>query len=341
MPIAQALLWIATACVTADAPPEEPAADETALAAATAAKIDFYLNSMLAERQKLRSGEFVVSGTKSAKLPKKPEWDYSGRVVLYCAFDATRIRFDNREPGIVAELPLTKPRKLTPGRIERMFFRTPERSVTWFQTNGRNEIGISEPGSMSGQFLFFDVRGLGSMAWQDLTSQRSGGIQKAIPALTRFARNVTVETSDPKYVQLVFLKDLGTRFEESRYWLRPDQGFAPVRLDTRVLFSRDEGWLPHEHTETSWEQRDSIWLPVKFEMTLSDASGELNLAWKIRWQSVNKPIDDARFDWKDFGAPETVPVFDTRTGEVFVIRPGPQDKSLTVTEWMAQPWPKP
>jgi hypothetical protein len=329
MGIAQVLLCIAASCVAAEAAPDETTTNAAALndavrddAAAT--KVDFYLTSMLAERQKLRSGEFVVSGTKSAKDSKKPELDNSGRVLIFCAFDEARIRFDNREPGLVAELPLTTPPKMKPSRIDRMFFLTPKQSVTWIQGNGNEHIAITAPNSIFGLFLFFDVRGFGLATWNSLTDKRGPKVETTIAALKRDRRKKTVDTSDSKYVQLVFLMEWGPRFEELRYWLRPDQGFAPVRLEarTRKKFPPDEGWHVNEHAETSWEQTDGVWLPAEFELTRSDESGEVKMAWKIRWRSVNKPIDDARFDWKDFGAPETVPVIDTTTGKVVVTRPG-------------------
>src|ERR1700728_4331901 len=116
MGIAQTFLCIALPCAAAEPGPDEPAA----------ATIDFYRSAMFAERQKIRSGEFIVSGTKSAKYPTTPERDYSGKMLISCTFDDDRIRMDNLEPAIVAALPLTNPPRKQPGRIERKFFRTPE-----------------------------------------------------------------------------------------------------------------------------------------------------------------------------------------------------------------------
>ena len=319
MGIAHVFLLVAASCAVADAPPGET----------DGAKIDFYLSSMLAERQKISSGEFVVSGTNSAAFAKTPKFDYSGRLLIYCAFDETRLRMDNREPSVVAEVPLTHPIKMVPGRMERMYLRTPERSVTWIQHNGNNNITIGKPDSgLYGHFLSFDVRSLGFVPWKRLSSKSQHhryNLETTIEALTRLAREKSVDTSDPRYVQLVFLTDQGTRLEETRYWLSPDQGFAPVRLETRVRNSRDKGWQVSERADTSWQQTDGVWLPTMFEITMGDESGELKLVWKIHWRSVNKPIDDARFDWQDFGAPETVPVYDRLSDPPVMIRPRPAE----------------
>jgi hypothetical protein len=301
--IAQVLLCIAASCVTAEAAaPDKPAAG----------KIDFYLSGMLAERQKIRSGDFVVTGTKSVKDSKRPKFDYSGKVLISCQFDEDRIRIDNLEPAIVPDFPskTPPPPKMRPGRIERKYLRTPAQSVTWIGPNRQDQIVISTPDTMFGHFLFFDVRGLGLTKWQYLTDQRGLKVEETITALGRSLREKSVDTSDPKYVQIVFLVELATRCDELRYWLRPDESFAPVMLETRTrkLNSPDETWHVNEHAETSWEQTDGVWLPVKFEMTQTEKTAEQKLAWKIRWRSVNKPIDDKRFDWKDFGAPDTVQV---------------------------------
>ncbi|HEX4147236.1 MAG TPA: hypothetical protein VHY91_27310 [Pirellulales bacterium] len=301
MPIAQALLWIATACVAADAPPEEPAVRT----------VDFYLSGMLAQRQRIRSGDFVVMGMKSSKDSTRPEFDYSGKLLISCQFDETRVRMDNLEPGMVPT-----PTKIKPGRIARKYIRTPDQSVTWLDPEAQNKIVISIPETVFGSFLFFDVRGLGLTKCHPLTSQHGWTAHATIAALKRSLREKSVDTSDPKYVQLVFALELATRSEELRYWLRPDQGFAPVRLETktRQLDSPDQDWHVNEHSETAWEQIDGVWLPVRFEVTQNEKTVEQRLAWKIRWRSVNKPIDDSRFGWKDFGAPESTEVLNGVAG---------------------------
>jgi hypothetical protein len=316
--IAHVLLCIAASCALGEVAPDDAEPDQEA-----AATIDFCLSSILAERQQLRSGEFVVSGTKSGKYPAKPEYDFSGRVLIYCAFDGKRIRIDNLEPGMVA-VPLTKPQQNVPGRIERMYIRTPERSVTWNHKGGRNDIAISGPQSMFGSFLFFDVRGLGLMNWRELTDHRGSKVETTVATIQRGAGAATVDTSDPKYLQLVFLAPLGSGIEELRYWLRPDQAFAPARLEKRTCQRNppDESWQINERAETVWEQIDGVWLPVKLEMMRTQKDAAENLAWTIRWRSVNQKIDNAQFAWKDFGAPDTVPVVDTSTGQVVVIRSG-------------------
>jgi hypothetical protein len=311
MAIAQVLLCIAASCVAAEPAPEE----------AAAAKIDFYLNGMLAERQKLHSGEFVVSGTKSSKFPAMPELDNSARVMISCAFDESRIRWDNLESGIVMESPLTSRR---PGVLEQTFVRTPQRSVIWAQGMGSNQIVLLPPNARLEPLLFFDVRALGLMTCEDLNRSDGRKVETTIAALKKRPRDGSVDLSDPRYVQLVFLTELQGWSNELRYWLRPDQGFAPVRLEasTRNLDSPEGSRRISERTETSWERIDDVWLPVKLEITRPQKFSDDRLAWKIRWRSVNKPIDDARFDWKDFGAPETVRVTDRTTGQVVVIRPG-------------------
>jgi hypothetical protein len=55
-------------------------------------------------------------------------------------------------------------------------------------------------------------------------------------------------------------------------------------------------------------------------------AAEEKLAWKIRWRSVNKPIDDDLFDWKDFGAPDDVTIIDSTQGRPVVIRRGADSK---------------
>jgi hypothetical protein len=313
---AHVLYCIVASCVAADAAPEEPAAG----------KVDFYLTRMLAERQKVRSGEFVVSGTKSSKFPATPELDNSARVMIFCAFDESRIRWDNLESGIFTESPLTSRPKRRPGMLERKFVRTPQTSVTWSQGMGSNQIVLSPPNARSEPMLFFDVHGLGLMKWEDLNRSDGRKVDTTVAGLKKRPRDRSVDLSDPRYVQLVFSTELQGWSHELRYWLRPDQGFAPVRLEasTRNLDSPEESPRVSERAETSWEQIDDVWLPVKLEITRPQMFSDDRLAWKIRWRSVNKPIDDARFGWKDFGTPETVPVIDVTNGRAVVIRPGPE-----------------
>jgi len=318
MGIAQVLLCIAASCAIGEASPDEP----------TSLPVDFYLSAMLAEREKLRSGEFVVSGTRAGSDPAISPLPFSGRILIYCAFDDNRIRMDNLEPGIVVGFPPTNPPKMWAGRIERMFFRTPQQSVTWNSTDGKNRLEIARPGSaMRGRFLFFDVRGLGLTTWQQLSDRSGVKVGAAVATLNKSQREKSVDTSDPKYVQLAFLAQTGGHSDELRYWLRPDQGFAPVRMESRMrtLQTLDPSWQVYERAEISWEQIDGVWLPVNFEIKVNRRQvAEQKLACKVRWPSVNKRVDDTRFDWQDFGAPDTVTVVDTRGAKTVVIRRSPE-----------------
>jgi hypothetical protein len=124
-------------------------------------------------------------------------------------------------------------------------------------------------------------------------------------------------------VQLVFLRERGARSDELRYWLSREQGFAPVRLESRArtLGSPDESWLVNEHAEISWQQIDGVWLPVNFEMRRTDEIAEKKLALKIRWRSVNKGSDDKFFDRADFDAPDSVQLDDMLPRRPAVMRP--------------------
>ncbi|HTU24206.1 MAG TPA: hypothetical protein VMF30_02340, partial [Pirellulales bacterium] len=228
MGIAAIVLCVAASCLAADDGPEE-----------TARTVDYYLERMLAERQKIHSGEFVVLGTETEKFVRSPSLDYSGKLHIYCTFDEARIRFDNHEPFFDVE----GSDRLRLGRAERKSISTAAYSLNWIETPRESRIIISDPTTINGQFLYFDVRALGLIDSRDLNAAGGCRLAPFIDRLLHRTRDKSVDTSDPACVQLVLVRELGAWADEFRYWIRPDQGFAPVKLEVRTrLDDPDEPW---------------------------------------------------------------------------------------------------
>ncbi|HTU24207.1 MAG TPA: hypothetical protein VMF30_02345 [Pirellulales bacterium] len=283
----------------------------------TARALEYYLAGMLAERQKICSGEFVVTGTKSARTPDRyqPELDYSGKLLIKCAFDGEQVRCDNLEPDYLLAVSQGKgpgapeELRLKPIRANRKYIRTPTRAVAWLEPHRQDTILIARPPYIVGELLLLDVQALGMASWRDLIDGTR--LEGMLARLQGYAWDRWVDGTDPAGVQLVFSMETATQLSETRYWLRPEQGFTPVRMVGRVRRRNppDNEWQVITESQTAWQEISGVWLPVKFDMR--HASGtEHRITAQIRWRSVNQPIDERRFDWHDFGPLDTTKVID-------------------------------
>jgi hypothetical protein len=293
-------------------------------------EVEFILRGISAARQELRSGQYEAIGTQSTVDQAMPKNDFSGAIKINCAFDERRIRVDNSEEGFV---PISKNADATTAKrttITRKYFRTADQSVAWVTYTDR--INITKPdGPMFGRFRFFDVKAMGLYDWRHIAPNRATTLEEILGAYQKNGLTKSVDTSDPQSVKLSFLHDTNNRGDELRYWVSPKEGFSVLRSEIRTRNGTETAgqWTVNEESRTSWDQIKGVWVPIHCEMRLLKTVSEQNISLDFKWKSVNEALDDSLFNWKDFNAPASIWVVDSRYGEPVVVR-NPKERNLIV-----------
>lgn len=288
--------------------------------------VDFFLQGVLGERQRLRSGMVLITGSRTTRdLGAAPGRD-AFRIKF--AFDPGRVYAENTEPAWVVAQPITDPPKMIKGEQTRKYFRTTEKSATWVK--GDSSVYIQKPDAgMIGDFLFFDVRALGLYNWRAF--HKGMWLDDMISALKSRVGEKRADMTDQAAPVVSFFKPAVGRAApgEWRYWLSPKEGFTVVRAEARRRTSSaaDATWAIAEEHIATWEQRAGVWIPVHCEMAIVRPNSRHEVVLDLEWQSVNGSIPDDLFDWRAFGAPAMADVYDSTSGETILITSKEQDTS--------------
>lgn len=105
-------------------------------------------------------------------------------------------------------------------------------------------------------------------------------------------------------------------------WFDEAQGCAPIRVEDEYLEGDETNkrWRNAAESQVSWAEIDGTWIPTSFSTQYWRASGQVSgYELAFEWESINEPIDPARFTTADFGLPVSTPSVDIRLGKPIVI----------------------
>lgn len=292
----------------------------------------FLLEGMLSAREQLRSGVFrTVSCWLRSDLHSAPENAIAGKVQLFCAFDVDRIRFDRKAPGWVVDR--DGPKKdlgnhkyelsSKKGVLDEKFFRTVERSGYWFAGNDTISL-VSAATPPMGSVKPFDIRAVGLYSWLDM--EQGTPVKQMVQSLLE-GQNETVVESLPDGVKLLKMYVPNAReplSNETKLWIDTHNGFTAKRLELSSRTREDGEWKVNGVYETTWQQREDVWVPIEWTMNTRSANRDLEVEFRasIAWESVNQLVDGKLFTYQAFDAPESVSVVDSSLGTPVVVKYG-------------------
>lgn len=307
------------------------------------------LQTMIAERMRLKSGVFEVKGKKHFKTRTS---DVEGDVAGFCAFDfpTGRYRFDNQEPHDVSlqeAPPVQKPRPGTEERLEPIpatedrsirvlqmkGVRTRESTIEWYRFAERtwNDVIIAPPGrqfQLRGLHHPFDVRAAGMMTLISFRNDMSfTDVMRGFP-LEGVEREAVDESGS---VVLAWTR----KHARLRATVNVNEGATPIRLE--VIHDRSATHAadgsPPVFAETQWKWLNDVWVPTFLKLVTRDDSRD-DLRWyelNLDWKQVNQPVSDELFSYRSFeGVPKGTYVRDIR---------GPKKDEPTTVEIIGQPPP--
>lgn len=280
----------------------------------------FFINGILAERQRVQSARVHVTGTRAIRDIESGKVRSSRKFEAKYAFDRDRVYVESTEPGKMLADGTQKPPKFVTAERVRRYFRTPERSVTWIE--GEPAMYIRGPDApMLGEFLFFDVRALGVYSWRELL--KGSRLEEVLERQLNRPCVKTVDRSHGEEVIVAFSgKTEGPHEYDLRWWMRPGDSFSVVRteLRTRPLNRETDKWRELDRQVTSWKNTNGVCVPVHCEMYLPQRQSLQELIIEAEWTAINIPLDSELFRWENFGAPPTVEVRDLTSDKTVVIQ---------------------
>jgi hypothetical protein len=183
-----------------------------------------------------------------------------------------------------------------------IFLRTPEASYHYSGAEGTTEI-LDPDVRQSSSFRasgWLDVRALGTYANDEFQGQDFHTMLETYLSKKLF-KDMNSENG-------VFHVRLVTKFDElTEYWIDSNKGYALVK-STRRQPVRKQGppqWGEPDLIRTiDWKEISGIWVPVGYRSSVQRYDFGVNAIrstktlydWKIYWESINKPLDDAYFD---------------------------------------------
>lgn len=284
---------------------------------------DRILNGMRADRQRLMSGVFDVTG--SAKTRRNGAPEVNSDVVGHYAFDRAknRLRYDNEEsqyrkvvertPGVVVTKDSLKQFEGNIRRSKVKHVRNAEYAATWHSLGddvGGN-IELVPPHSKTDYFSeshhMFDVRSIGLMGYLEWVGckplEEIADWLKKLPVdeLKREGTRVSLRMSDATFVVDATIET--------------DSGFRPVSFRVRSNNPTDVQF--DSGMKVKWGRRNGTDVPEEMEYSddIPDRSHHTEYRLKLDWKSVNEPVDVKEFDYLSFrGLPKggRVSVFDGR-----------------------------
>jgi hypothetical protein len=270
------------------------------------------------QRERLRSGVYRVTGTATRETrpadeadakPEEQNWD----VILFGAFDFDRnlMRFDCTSP--FAQASHTIYCRLADAQY---LYSTGIRALRGSRARmgiyGLNEKKLDEMREVG----WMDIRALG---WANASGlYREGDYDNVME------RRLDVEipkslSTENEIVNAVFTQRIGK--EICKYQIDTTKGYTVARA-TREMTNLPPGelkWGKNDIVrEIEWQQITDVWVPVRYvEMYWRAVRNRVEYetqeqVWKIEWESVNKPVDDALFDFKKLPAAKYTTVYDYR-----------------------------
>lgn len=270
---------------------------------------DSCLRNVIAERQKLKSGQCVLRG-KRTPIPIAADVEMIEDFEISATFDAGRIRMDSAEPGYV----VAANQALKMEMVERKFYRTSTQSAMWIV--GTDNLFVDKPDAKRKvhRFMEFDPRALGM--YTEISFRGAMPLNEMFSGyLKRPPSEVDIVASDQDLVRISISSETKRRVHQIEYWIAPKEGFSVRKIERRERqkASPEVQWNVIERNTAEWSQIDGVWVPITCHMVNFNGATIINeLTCEIQWNAINEPLKDSLFYWKSFGAPPNVVVHDSR-----------------------------
>lgn len=285
-------------------------------------KFNFVVNGMRNERHALKSGICNVRGDTSTVNTEHLDNSIAGPVIMMFAFDEQgNERLDRAEPGWINESLIPgkgAQAKTHQGIVSAKSCRSGGKSAFWIV--GQRDINVMAPNFRLQNDLLrpFDPRSLGYGGVHEL--QRGTTFEETLKQhLAR--RPPVISDSESDLWEVTWQFDNSSLTSQWRIWVDTSRGFTPVRGELRGRSASNAEWRISQSTETKWEQVSNVWVPVRYSLvsTPTDTFRQA-ITYDLTWTNVNKPIDLAIFDYKSFGAQDSVGIVDSSLGQPVVIK---------------------
>lgn len=276
----------------------------------------FYLGNILAERQKLHSGVYTVSGSRSVKLNASEQGHLVAEIDIFCAFDEDRLRLDNAEGHFVADA--TNASLIRTVNNRRKYFHTKEEDATWVEDQNTIWTDRTPDNKLLGRFLALDPRALGVATFRYVTDYRGHKLESTITGYANNTSKKSVEELGGGHAQLVLEGGLGVKREELRLWVAADAGFTVTRLEAWTHVGTQS--TLRERANVSWKQVTGTWVPAECQMSQFRPEGEQSLAMKFDWREVNSRVDATHFTLQGLNVPEAARLIDMSGDDPILVR---------------------
>lgn len=169
-----------------------------------------------------------------------------------------------------------------------------------------------------------DVRLFGFMFESELTSGRT--LEESLRLRESYCDLCEATKESGSLFRLSWIaKSKYGRYSKESVWINESQGFAPVRMDSRMRDpgSEDSWTRPGVLNESEWTCVNSVWVPCKLRLVSHDVSGpspKFRTTYDLTfvWDSVNQPVNPDFFTAKGIDIDHPAIVVDTRPSKPIV-----------------------
>jgi hypothetical protein len=309
----------------------------------TMAAYDRLFAGMDADRQKLRNGHAIITGTAATKFSKNLEpviGDY--RVVTAFDHDRERWRFDIDRPGDVIDYSkiATDSQNHSTGLMktgnQRKRYALNGKMGTYWDGNNSICVSAKSDDTKTVSHESYDVRALG--LYYPISWARHESYSQVMSYWKSMRRlpNMTQKN------QMMIIVWNGANPEGGKYrttmHIDVENGMTPVYLMSE---KRDKPlpneWLVEHEYKVSWKKINDVYVPTEFHLYYIgrsyDSAGPKHFTdtidAKIEWKNVNNLRGDSLFNYTTFGLPDHVGIAEvTNAGMKYTRQPKQNPEQL-------------
>ena len=299
----------------------------------------YLITGVQAEREKLRSGQVVMTGEHWSTWPALGTVRLSVRFDVYFDHDSRSYRYTQRDyvPYVSQGLdPQTKARFLartdlphgtTPEGVEWVttgdggtVVHTPEYDL--YNSTGHPHVTRQAPGTVEGYTVReWDLVALGLLDWQAL----DGGfrLNDILNAYETVWKCHSVETNTAGMSCLKLRSEWNPKADSVEYeiWIDEKQGMTPISIARKDL---NDSLKEKSRSDVGWKKVNGVMVPVSFRVNIvhkPEYTEGYDLT--LEWSHVNEPLDPKVFTPAGITESPGAMVADMRLGQIVVERVHP------------------
>ncbi len=288
---------------------------------------EFVLKGMKSHRQRLLRGEVLIAGMKESKYADGRTQEADVEMTVAFDFEKNLVRFDRREAADAADTQ-------SADMLRSHYWRTKtEAAIAKVNNQGEKptlEIHPTDYVPASPWHRPFDIRSVGVYYWPDF--RKGTPLEEILEGFMSTTPVEATETPDGIYCLVWEFNDRQRR----TLWIDGKRGFAPTKMivqDKGTPIGEDWGINPVLANEASWKELDGVWVPDTFRIQKrtvrversaqgeSRAAGENSMSYMLafEWKSVNQPLPEELFSYREHELEDGSYVVDYRSGEPVVV----------------------